>query len=1579
MSSVDDRVVSMQFDNVAFERRMSQTLDSLDKLSESLKLVEAQRGLTNVSSQVNSFDGQNMASAVENISSKFNALGAVGFTVIQELTKAVGGFLRGTSQDILGPVLVGGKKRATNIENAKFQFRGLGIDVEDAMASALAAVKGTAFGLDEAAKAAAQFGASGIEAGDKMTTALRGIAGAAAMTNTSFAEIADIYTSAAGSGIVNNNDLSRFATRGLNATAALAKEFGITEQAVKEMARAGELSFEKFAQGMDDAFGEHATKANETYTGSLANLKAALARIGAGVFGTRMEHQRDIFNALTPVVDGLNDSLQPLIKSFLAISAQSTKNLVELLGNVDLTNFSKGIENIAAGVDNLVGPIREFASIAFEAFRDIFPKSEVSIFVSFTEAFKNFTENLKIGGKTAEDIKSVFKGVFSVFAIGFEIVKEVFKLFAGLAGTAFGKGGGGALSFAGDMGDALTYLKEALVDGGAIASFFQKIGDAIRNPMKFIEALKQSIRELFTSGTIPGGEYFLSVMSRASERFETLRTLADKLGSAWEWLSSKFEAIAGVLDTVWGYISDWFSTLGDKIANVMNPSDFDNAVDAVNIGLLGGLIFIFKKFTGEGFKVVFRTGLIERLRLLWVDLTRTLKVMQAELKVKILLQIAAAIAVLTASMLILSTIDSAALTKALAAMAVGFGQLIGVMALIEKMDLGITGAKMMGLAAGMILISGAAVILSVAIKNLSSLGWEELAKGLVGVGVALVALTGATRLIAADTSGLIRAGFAMGVMAVGLLILSKAVKSFAELSWEEMAKGFVGVAVGLGALTVAMRLMPPGMMGTSIGLIAVSTALVILSKAVEAFADISWGDMAKGFVGIGVGLVIIAGAMNLMPLSLPITAAGLVLVAGAMLLMAKAVEKMGSIGIGELAKGIGSFAIMLGVLSASLILMSGTVGGSIALGIASVALLGLTKVLREIGQLPLSQIATGIATIAAVLGVIGVAAALIQPVLPALYGLGAGLLLLGGAFALFGLGASLVAKAFEVIAKVGRESIEVLLDVVELFIKALPRFAGALVESLHALVGKILDIIPTLLKALTVLVSHILDTIIELTPKFGETFKVMLLTAIDVIRSVYPEFLTAGFEMLLAFLQGIRDNIFEIVTLATEIVISFAEAINENVQALVDAGLNLIFEFLGAVSSRMAEIVASGVNLLVSFISGLTDNIHLVVQAVEQLIVTFLAHITLSLSRIVTAGTNMLIYLLNGISNNINKVITVVGDIIIKFIEEMAGKAIEISAAGAKALADFLYGIADNIETVGDAAGDVVTEFIETIGDNATIIASAAADALTNFLDGIADNIEDVGDSAVKVAEKFMDTIAAQSVALARSAADALVDFLDGLADAIRDKSPRIRAAGRNIASALVEGLTGGLSANTGKVVNKVTGLASGAVNAAKSFFGIRSPSKVFENIGKNLADGLAKGVGDDSNALTETQRFGKRVTDALQVALTRIPDDLSGIDEFSPTIRPVLDLSKVQADAKNISGYLGASNIRPELSLAQARSISSASAVVNDDVPPASTGQQSEINFIQNNYSPKELSTNDIYRNTRSQIALAKEELNVK
>src|SRR6478609_10457426 len=168
-------------------------------------------------------------------------------------------------------------------------------------------------------------------------------------------------------------DLMQFATRGLNAAAAIGKVLGKTEAQVHEMAASGKLDFQTFANAMDAAFGSHATEANKTFTGALANMHAAMSRLGAAFIAPQLTQQRDLFNALTPVIDNLNAALTPLVWTFTAITGTMNQGLIQNLGKISFDNLKAAMPDITKGIANLFETFQKIVSIGKEAFRNIFP------------------------------------------------------------------------------------------------------------------------------------------------------------------------------------------------------------------------------------------------------------------------------------------------------------------------------------------------------------------------------------------------------------------------------------------------------------------------------------------------------------------------------------------------------------------------------------------------------------------------------------------------------------------------------------------------------------------------------------------------------------------------------------------------------------------------------------------------------------------------------------------------------------------------------------------------------------------------------------------------------------------------------------------------------------------------------------------------------------------------------------------------------------------------------------------------------------------------------------------------------
>lgn len=337
MSSVDNRIVRMQFDNEQFERGVMQSMKTLDELNEKLQFKDAGKGISALQVHLNNVNFDGIQNAIQHINHSFTSMtGMVAQRIKEDIVDNVINAAKRLEQVTLGQIKSGGKARAQNIANAKFMIEGLKYDWEAVQKAADYAVTDTAYGLDAAAKAASQLAASGVDFQETIETvngqdltqmhkSLRAISGVAAMTNASYDEIAHIFTSVAGMGKLTAMQMNQLSLRGLNIASTIAQETGKTEQEIREMVSKGQISFQMFADAMDSAYGEHAKDANKTFQGSLSNLKAALSRIGA------------IFQQ--PVIDKTNTF-------FVSVTKRVKEFQAALNDDKALRLTSKGIEKV---------------------------------------------------------------------------------------------------------------------------------------------------------------------------------------------------------------------------------------------------------------------------------------------------------------------------------------------------------------------------------------------------------------------------------------------------------------------------------------------------------------------------------------------------------------------------------------------------------------------------------------------------------------------------------------------------------------------------------------------------------------------------------------------------------------------------------------------------------------------------------------------------------------------------------------------------------------------------------------------------------------------------------------------------------------------------------------------------------------------------------------------------------------------------------------------------------------------------------------------------------------------------------
>lgn len=221
-----------------------------------------------------------------------------GLGVGKALKVAAGAGLAGGAA-FLGTAMTKGFGRLKAIEQAKATLVGLGNsaqDVELIMQNANAAVKGTAYGLGDAATVAAQMVAAGIKPGEDLQKTLTLVGDAATIAGTDIGQMGAVFQKAAASNKVQGDVIAQLHDAGIPALQLIAQEMGVTTEEASKMASSGAVDFATFQRAMEKGMGGAAQESGKTLKGAFDNSMAAIGRFGANLIEQVYPQVTEFFN-----------------------------------------------------------------------------------------------------------------------------------------------------------------------------------------------------------------------------------------------------------------------------------------------------------------------------------------------------------------------------------------------------------------------------------------------------------------------------------------------------------------------------------------------------------------------------------------------------------------------------------------------------------------------------------------------------------------------------------------------------------------------------------------------------------------------------------------------------------------------------------------------------------------------------------------------------------------------------------------------------------------------------------------------------------------------------------------------------------------------------------------------------------------------------------------------------------------------------------------------------------------------------------------------------------------------------------
>lgn len=1234
-------------------------------------------------------------------------------------------------------------------------------------------------------------------------------------------------------------------------------------------------------------------------------------------------------------------------------------------------NAETGRTIMLDGFKNIIGAIGDRLGVIKESWNKAFPAITAERIREILVSFNFLTTKLKMSADEGKILGNVFDKIFGILSK----VKSAIAIF-------------------GNLSISIAKL------GGRFASWFVNL----ESVKKVLESVKEFLGQSY-DGATKGIDSFIDKIELFKETIDNIGEKDfDKIFAPIKNFSSKFEGasehIKKYAETVKSTILNVFSNIGSGFSNGNGTKIL---AGGAFIGTIALIISKIKSIVEDsGIK-----GIAEKIKGLLDPVGAAFDAFTKKMNSSTLRNIAVSIGVLAASLFVLSSIDGDKLISGLVGIAGAATILYFVVKKLAGLSMltdGIKGAKAFGSIGRTISsISSSLMMLSISMKILSTINFGQ---ALIALGslYAMTVIMGkmAKSLVWVETKGM---GSLLGI-AASLVIFAVAVKILSKLSVGGAIKGLASIGVLMAELQWFLNktsdIKAGSMLAMAVSLIAISGAFVILSAAITILGLLSVGSLIKGIVSIGAVLAMFAifankidaidiGSLLAATASIVLIAGALVIIAGALAIFSLVQDKSGAV-IG-MATSLVAISLALGLLSK----YGGGAGNLLAaaasilvISIALGALAGALALFGAIGN-SMDALLTMLGALVIVIGGLGLAATFMAPIIPAMAALGGVLLMVSAAVFLTGAGlillaAGIVAFSASILANIGTVIaalltlvgglgsvlfalgsviISVIGQLIPSMVDAGLQLINALISGFSSNVGGIVEGIALLLvNLITALVSS-LDTIIQA----GIDLAVALVNGIadgirdnaDVILDALGNLLSSIIELvmdvlgrLLGKIPGVGPKIQEALESAKESVRDFfnvddggKKEVDVPVDVTVEPDVVNEDEVSAVVEDAVDNVDASGASVDISD-AEVTGGDEIATKASQEISTALNNPGNGDADNGPSIGVNILDLLVGGIDGQSDMVGASLTNVLKTAANNVDFPEITgiLSTGIFSNLGNSLFGNGENGENGengNNAITETITKFSESLSTAANFGASGAAGA-NEFADNFSNTMES-GDNKSKA--KNAGTALANSGNSGLKAVSTIASgefFGQGFANGIRNKIPEVSAAAAELAEAASSALNIGLDIN--------------------------SPSRVAMKSGSYFTEGFVIGIdmkamyaaasaykmGSDSiDALNAGIQNGKisRVMPVLDTSdLYNQMDEFDGI--YRPVIKPTLDMSNVDPAYRNMtavatarySGYDGESD-------------SHGDAVSGGSV----------VNYTQNNYSPKALSSVEIYRQTKNQL----------
>ena len=425
------------------------------------------------------------------------------------------------------------------------------------------------------------------------------------------------------------------------------------------------------------------------------------------------------------------------------------------------------------------------------------------------------------------------------------------------------------------------------------------------------------------------------------------------------------------------------------------------------------------------------------------------------------------------------------------------------------------------------------------------------------------------------------------------------------------------------------------------------------------------------------------------------------------------------------------------------------------------------------------------------------------------------------------------------VSKIG----DILADAVAYIAEQAPMFIQTGIDLITSLADGLSANSEAILSGAMTAFNTLMDGIRELLPK-------LVPLAVDVLTAFVEGFITykeliytTGIEVLTGLIQGIAEKLPELIPKAQEAIMNIVRGLKENLPKILKSGIDIIVQLALGIAEMLPELIPMAVDMIMTLVTELINNLPLVLDAGIKIVIGLITGLLEAIPILISKLPELITAIINFILGSTPMIIDTWIQLLVAFTEALP----EIIAAIVEAIPQIITGIVDAVLGNLGPIIDAGFRFFVALIENLPVIIVEVVKAIPQIIKAIVKGFVDYIPQIIKVGGELISGLIEGFTGLAGKAVDAVKDvggkIIGGIKGLFGIKSPSTVFA--DIGKNTMEGMKNGISSMSDKVKNSAASVANAAINAVSN-----TVSK-FKEIGGNMMDGLKNGINGALNAVS--------------------------------------------------------------------------------------------------------------------------------